>query len=152
MAITLKRDLHGSRNAPLAWEWANIRDDAGELIDFTAATLVRMQARLYGAAPGDPLIDLVEVGAALTEGLVPGVGSITGHIDEATLRLLPAKAAGETVRFGFDVLIQLPGVVEEVWIEGSIWVAWGVTDRLGIRVTEDGAIRITESGAVRVTE
>lgn len=152
MAVPLTRDLVGRRNAPLAWEWAGIVDDEGVPVDFTAAEDVRMQVRLYGAQPGDPLIDLGPVEAALTEGLILGVGSIQGFIDEASLAILPEKAPGEAVRFAFDVLVDLAGVVPEVWVEGCLTVEAGVTDRLGIRITETDAYRVTEGGAIRVTE
>lgn len=152
MAVTLNRDLTGRRNAPLAWEWSGIVDDDDEPIDFTTAEDVRLQVRLYGAQPGAALITVAPVEAALTEGLVLGVGSIAGFIDEATLAALPAGRPAAAVRFEFDALFEFTGVVPEVWIEGYLIVAAGVTDRLGIRITEDSSIRITESGAIRVTE
>lgn len=151
MAQTLRRDLVARRNAPLAWAWTDIVDDAGDPIDFTTATDVRMQFRLYGAAGGDPLISLAPVGGALTEGLVLGVGSIAGFIDESSLRTLPEKAAGEAVTIVGDALIELSGVVPEVWIETTLTVDYGITDRLGIRITDTGAYRVTEDGSLRVT-
>jgi len=51
----------------------------------------------------------------------------------------------------FDVLVELVAVVPEVWIEGVLTVDYGVTDRLGIRITDDGAYRITSDGSIRVT-
>lgn len=151
MAEPLRRDLVARRNAPFAWEWAGIVDDNGAPVDFTAATDLRMHVRLYGAAAGDPLIGLAEVSAALTEGLIPGVGWIQGFIDEASLATTPTKAPGETVRFEFDLIAEFSGAVPEVWVEGFLTVDYGVTDRLGIRITDTGAVRITGDGSIRIT-
>lgn len=152
MAVTLKRDLTARRNAPLAWEWAGIVDDDDAPVDFTTATDVRMQVRLHGAAAGAALITLLPVEDELTEGLILEVGSIRGFIDEASLAVLPAGVAGRAVRFRADVLVDLDGLGPVVWIEGFLTVRAGVTDRLGIRITEAGRIRITETGSIRVTE
>lgn len=151
MAEPLSRDLHGHRIAPLMWEWSNIRDADGALIDMSAGT-ARMQGRLYPAAPGVAPIDLAEVSEAATEGLILGLGSIQGFIDATTLYLLPRGRNGGTVRIPFDVVVTLPDRVDEVWIQGALVIAPGVTDRLGMRITEGGDVRLTESGKARVTE
>lgn len=152
MAVTLQRNLTARRNAPKAWEWTDIVDDDGAPVDFTAAEDVRMQVRLYGAQPGDALITLAPVVADLTEGLVLGVGSIAGYIEEASLAILPEKAPGDPVVFKFDVLVELTGVVPEVWIEGDLTVEYGVTSRLDIITTEGGEPLLTEDGYVLIGE
>lgn len=151
MAITLKRTLTGRRNAPLGQEWDDIVDAEGEPIDLTAATDVKMQFRLFGAAAGNALITLDPVVTAFAEGLTLGVGSLGLYIHEAPLKTLPEKAPGESIRIVGDALFEFAGVVPEVWIEVDLVVEYGVTDRLGLRITGAGDYRITSDGSLRVT-
>lgn len=149
MAIPARLDLLARRNTPFAREWAFSED--GEPLDFDGAT-VRLQVRQYGAQPGTALIDLEEVGAPQVEGLQVSPGSIRCWIDQTSLYFLPAGRPGADVVFAYDLIVQLPGSVAEPWAYGTFTVTPGVTDRLGLRVTESGTRRQTESGAYRTTE
>lgn len=150
MAEPTRLDLVARRNAPFRLDdpWTFYED--GSPIDFTGAT-VSMQVRLYGAAPGEPLIDLDAVGATLTEGLLLGAGTVSPFIDEATLALLPRGKDGDTVALSYDLVVDLADRSAEVWQYGLFNVKPGVTDRLGLRITDDSSYRVTDDGSIRVT-
>lgn len=151
MAEALNRPIVARRNTPFARVFPFTDTETDEPVDFTGAT-VAMQVRQYGAQPGDALIDLAEVGAELTEGLLVEEGQITVFIDRGSLADLPGGKPGASVIFEYDLKVRLAGRVEEVWAEGSFTVKPGVTDRRFIRSTEASARRVTEDGRIRVEE
>ena len=144
------RRLRARRNAPFA-EALTYTNPDGSPFDFSGATAA-MQVRQYGAQAGTPLIDLPETSLELTEGVLVGEGVLTVFIDEVSLKLLPVGAPGADVTFAYDLKVTLPGQPAEIWAQGPFTVTPGVTDRLGLRVTEDGGRRRTKSGAYRITE
>ncbi|WP_420478223.1 hypothetical protein [Brevundimonas sp. FT23028] len=144
MAIPARLDLKARRNTPFSYEFTF--SDDGDPQDFTGA-VVAMQARLYGAQPGDPLIDLAEVFAPVTEGLIVEPGSVQVWIDEASLMTLPTGPAGSDVTLQYDLKVQLPGSVAEIWAAGTLTVSPGVTDRLTLLTNEGGAFLTNEDGA-----
>lgn len=145
MASPARLNLSARRNAPFAQTFNYAADD-GSPLDFTVGT-ARMQVRLYGAQAGSALIDLQGVGTALTEGLLLEVGSVTAFIDEATLKMLPAGKPGQPVALEYDLIIDLPVRVEEVWQQGDFTVKPGVTDRLTLLANETGGALTSDAGS-----
>ena len=150
MTEPARRDLVARRNCPFSEVWS-LTDDAGDPLDLTTAT-VSMEVRLYGAQPGSALITLAEQASEQTEGLYIDGGSVTPWIDEAVLRLMPEGGEGQSVAFVYDLKVQPSGEVAQLYRYGFVTLKPGVTDRLGLRITEAGDVRVTEDGAIRVTE
>ncbi len=104
-------------------------------LDFTGATMA-MQARLYGDAPGDPLLNLTNA-AANAEGLSVTVETDAGvttstvqiRINETTAEalLLNAGAPGTDIRLIYDVHITGGGFPKTRWIEGALIIRPGAT-------------------------
>lgn len=145
MAIPVRLDLEARRNTPFSKEWPFTEETTGDPLDFTGAT-VAMQVRMYGAQAGAALIDLVEVGTAQTEGLTVDAGSILCWIDQTSLLFLPTGKPGADVVFQYDLVVQLPDEVAEVWAYGTFTVTPGVTDRL-IILTNESNVPLTGDGA-----
>jgi len=149
MAEPLRRDLIARRNTPFAEVWPFTDRDTAEPVDFTGAT-VSMQVRLYGAQAGDPLIDLAEVVAEQTEGLLTGTGEIAAWIGQTTLLALPRGADGAAVVFRYDLKVQLAGELAEVWTYGTLTVKPGVTDRLRILTNDAGVWLTNDAGTILI--
>lgn len=137
--------IKARRNTPFIREWT-FTDADGEPIDFTGA-VVEMQVRLYGAQPGDSLIDLNEVTEDQAEGLMVEDGSIRCWIDQSTLMFLPSGKPGSDVVFVYDLTVKQPDIVEEIWQYGTFTVTPGVTDRMIFLTNETAAYLLTEDGA-----
>lgn len=150
MAQPLRRDLTARRNAPFAEVWTFTEED-GTPVDFTGAT-VTMQVRLYGAQPGDALVDLAAVGTALTEGLVVSAGQVAVFIDSTTLAFLPGSSPGATDKFEYDLKVKRTGIVAELWRYGLFSLKPGVTDRTFILATEADDFLLAETGAYLLAE
>ena len=149
MATPTTAHLVARRNAPLAFEWPAFTDEAGAPVDFTGATLA-MQVRQYGAQAGEPLVDLGAPSVS-DEGVSASGGVLSVYLDQAPLNVLPRKGNGQNDVFRYDLLVTLSGGVAEVWAQGDFTVKPGVTDRLGLRITDTGDYRVTDDGAYRVT-
>ena len=132
-----REPLVARRNARFEEEWAFAEDD-GTPIDLTGYT-GEMQARLYGAQPGDPKIELGNVTSDV-EGVwirEPSAGVVAVRIDQATLAaifdaligasLIPDHEAGNAIPLVYDLRLTAPSGAEEVWMEGSFTIQPGVT-------------------------
>lgn len=120
--------LTARRNVPFAEQY-DFADETEAPIDFTGCTAT-MQVRLYGNAPGDPLIDLHSVGADV-EGVNvndPATGSVTVRIDQTTLAAMPTGNTPNAADiFSYDLIITWPDGFSEAFMEGRFILKPGVT-------------------------
>lgn len=120
-------ELIGRRNADFIEEYSFSEDNVP--VDLTGCS-ARMQLRLYGNAPGSPLIDLATVSTD-----VQGVkfvdrvnGLIQVKINQANLAGLPARVSTDSrSSFAYDLRITWPDGVEDVFMEGAFVLKAGVT-------------------------
>lgn len=148
MAAPLRRDLEARRNAPFAEVFRDVTDTTTGLpFDFTGST-VKAQVRLYEGQPGPALLTLAQVGSSGEEGLYASDDSIEIYIDEVTLALLPEGAPGAKVVFHYDLIVDTPTVIPEVWACGALIVHRGVTSRLTLLTGAGGAFLVSGSGAL----
>lgn len=104
-------------------------------LDFSEATFA-MQVRLYGDAPGDPILSLVNA-AANAQGLSVSVTEVEGapmstvqiRINETTLEaiLLNSGKAGAPIGLVWDIHITGGGLPKTRVLEGSFTIKPGAT-------------------------
>jgi len=119
-----------SRTTAFIWEGAFL--DGAQPLDFTGYG-ARMQVRLYGEA-STPLIDLAlaDTGQGLkfykatSAGVLDGLRILIGAGGLAAM-WSPGGEPSAAQRFSYDLLLDPPSSLEEVWMHGTITLFSGVT-------------------------
>lgn len=124
-------DLAGDRFTPFQWTWRFPE------LDLTGADL-KMEVRTDFDAPGDPLVALATVGAAVQGlrfsgyALDPADGrmksTVEGLIGRPAMEAMPpAPQLGMDSLLAFDFKVEPPGFSEQLLIRGRFIVRGGVT-------------------------
>ena len=131
MLIPGRLDLKAWRNQILRTPFVLTDADTGAAINY-AGTYLGAQVRLYGKAPGDPLVSLSPTDTAQANGLFrtdEAGGAFDLVIIPSTLVAMPANSGQpwQVMRFAWDLRFQPIGGDMMTLLEGDFFLYSGVT-------------------------